>query len=280
MNPDQTHRMEEILSGMRPNASPAFRDALRAEIQSAAAVKKHGPSWSLAALGWTRAWKPLVLVFVLATLYVFLTPTGRALAQKLLRVGIYLVTNGPTDAEGYITSPPAPGDVVTLETKRVYPGDGNAQSIAGFPVYFPTYLPEGYHPLTDPPIELVINSQGRVASAEVMFVDQSGEHLLYLKQYPIAEDDEVADIPLGSAGASVESVAVNGQGGLWLENFEWGTHANPETDNQLVEYNLLIWTQPAGPGSELYFWLGSQEQLPMSELMRVAESLALNSPGW
>ena len=223
---------------------------------------------------------PLALVFVLSMLMMLLTPTGRALAQKLLRIGIYFVTDEPTDAERWIESPTEPRDVVPLETKRVYPGEGNTRSIAGFPVYFPTYLPEGYHPLTDPPIELVINSQGQIVSAEVMFVDQSGQHILYLKQYPIAEGDEVAKIPLESAGASVERVAVNGQDGLWLENFRWGTHADPEADSQLVEYNLLIWTQPDEQGTELYYWLGSQERLPMPELVRVAESLALDSPDW
>jgi hypothetical protein len=223
---------------------------------------------------------PLVLVFVLATLMMFLTPTGRALAQKLLQIGIYFVTDEPTDAERWIDSLPEPGEVVTLTATRVYPGEVNTQSIAGFPVYYPTYLPDGYHPLSDPPIELVINSQGRVLSAEVMFVDESGDHLLYLKQYPINSEMESEDIPLEIGGAPAERVTVNGQEGLWLQDFAWGTVSEPDEGQQLEEFNLLLWIQPAEKGRELYFWLGSQERLPMAELVRVAESLNLDNPDW
>lgn len=279
MNTDQAHTLEETLSGMRPEASNSFKRTLRAEVLGAA-VGERRLSSSRIALVWARAWMPLVLVFVLTTLMIFLTPTGRALAQKLLQIGIYFVTDEPTDAERWIDSPPKLRDVVTLTATRVYPGEVNTQSIAGFPVYYPTYLPDGYHPFSDPPVELAMNSKGQVLSAEVMFVDESGDHVLYLKQYPINAEMETEDIPLEIGGAPAERVTVNGQEGLWLQDFAWGTVSEPDAGEVVEKYNLLVWTEPAEQGTELYYWLGSQEQLPMAELVRVAESLALDSPDW
>jgi hypothetical protein len=43
-----------------------------------------------------------------------------------------------------------------------------------FPGKFPSYLPEGYYPLNDPPIELVSYSEGDMAFVEDLFVDSRG----------------------------------------------------------------------------------------------------------
>jgi hypothetical protein len=210
----------------------------------------------------------------------FATPIGRALAQELLQLGIYLVTDEPSDAERWIVSPTETVDAVRLHFTRVEPGEVNREGMAGFPVYYPTYLPTGYRPQNDPPIELVENSNGNVISAEVIFEDMRSGDLLYLKQYPVQEASVEGSIPLGSGDASVEVVSVNGSKGLWFEGYAWGIAVDPGEEKQLVRYNLLVWTWPAEAESNMYFWLGSEERLSMDELLQVADSMVLDQPEW
>lgn len=67
---------------------------------------------------------------------------------------------------------------------------------------------------------------------------------------------------------------MQGNEALWLANYVWGVAPDPTGALQPVEYNVLIWTLPAANGAKFYFWLGSEEKLPQSEMLRIAESMA------
>jgi hypothetical protein len=272
--------MEAMLYELRPESDPAFKASLRMQIMDLAVdLRSSSKRPGLLAVG-LRMWKPIALLALLSLLIFFSTPTGRALAQELLRIGVYLVTDQASDAERWIASQADPAEVVTLHATRVNPGEVNRERIAGFPVFYPTYIPEGYTPRNDPPIELVENSSGEVISAEVLFEEQRSGKLLQLKQYPIKIADVEGSIPLEAGDAVVESINVNGQEGLWLEAFAWGTEVDSSGQSRPVEYNLLVWTQPDREGAEIYLWLGSQARLSRSEMLSVAESMALDQPEW
>ena len=280
MNSDQMDRMEATLYGLRPESDPNFKASLRVQvIDSAMDLRSKSTRPGMFAVG-LRLWKPIALLALLGLMIFFSSPTGRAFAQELLRIGIYLVTDQASDAERWTASPADPDDVVTLQSTRVNPGEVNREQIAGFPVYYPTYLPEGYIPINEPPIDLVENSSGEVISAEVIFEAQRSGSLLLLKQYPIKDADLEGSIPLEAGDASVESIGVNGHEGLWLESFAWGTEVDTAGQSQTVEYNLLVWSQPDREGTEVYFWLGSQARLSKSEMLHVANSMALDHPNW
>lgn len=280
MNSDQVDRMEAMLYELRPESDPAFKASLRMQvIDLAVDLRSSSNRPGLFAVG-LRLWKPIAFLALLLLLIFFSTPTGRALAQELLRIGVYLVTDQASDAERWIDSQADPAEVFTLHATRVNPGEVNRERIAGFPVYYPTYLPEGYVPQNDPPIELVENSSGEVISAETSFEDQRSGKLLQLKQYPIKRAEVEGSIPLEAGDAAVETIRVNGHEGLWLEAFDWGTEMDSTGQSQTVEYNLLVWTQPVGDGTEIYFWLGSQARLSKGEMLRVADSMALDQPDW
>ena len=272
MNDSNYHALEELLEVAAPQADHQFYVELRqkvlhtAEIQAPASKRKF-PLFPL-----VRLWQPVAVGVLLLIVILFLTPIGQTIAQQVLRLGVFFVTNDPSLAEQSITDPPSEEEIYTLETLNVAPDE--AGEVAGFAAYYPSYLPAGYLPAATPPMELLINTQGEISGAEAMFLSADGKYVLFYAQHPFPPDSTLASMPLDAGTAIVEPTTVQGNEALWLANYVWGVAPDPTGALQPVEYNVLIWTLPAANGAKFYFWLGSEEKLPQSEMLRIAESMA------
>ncbi|MEJ2748248.1 MAG: hypothetical protein P8183_10125 [Anaerolineae bacterium] len=273
MNRQDYHDLETLLSEVRPQADQKFYFTLRQKVLNAFTTKRMPPQGQgrFSLFPRLRLWQPAAAVVMVLLLILVLTPGGRTLAQQVWRLGVFFVTDNPSLAEQWINDPPSEDEIYSLNTE---PGKlEEASELAGFTVYYPTYLPPGYKPDSDSPIQLVSNTQGEITSTEAMFNSADGGYVLYYVQHPFPPDSELSAMPLDVGDADVESVLVQGNEALWLTNYVWGTERDETGNIQPVEYNVLIWTLPASDGAKYYFWLGSEEKLSKAEMMHIAESM-------
>ena len=264
--------LEELLSRAVPQPTEKFAENLRSQAEQAydriyppAYSPKHLPR-SRRMLAWAGA---AALVLLLG---MFLTSPGRALAQKIVQFGLFVFTNEPPAAEQMLTATPE-----TVYTPRTVRADlSGAGDMAGFPVYFPTFLPEGYAPAAqdvDRPVEVLFNSLGTVTKIEAMFEQARSGKILSFSQIPL---DPAADVPLlnfGTGQTEPQFVSVGGNDGVWLQDFSWGLRLDESGNPAPVPYNLLIWEISTEDGSSFQFWLGSEEQLPLGVMLQIAESI-------
>ncbi|HRQ37910.1 MAG TPA: hypothetical protein PLD25_08350 [Chloroflexota bacterium] len=272
MNQENYHNLEELLNEVSPQANHEFYLALRQQVLDTPINQNATSSRKFRLFDRFPLWQPVVGAALLLLLIIFFTPIGQIVAQQVLRLGVFFVTTNPAPAEEHISNPPSEAEIYTSVT--ITSQLQEASALAGFPVYYPAYLPTGYTSDTEPPLQLVKNSQGTIVSAEAMFHSADGEYILYYAQHPFPPDTELSDMPLNIGAATAEPTTVLGNEALWLTNYAWGTAPDSAGNLQTVAYNVLIWTLPTTDGAKFYFWLGSEEQLIQAEMLRIAESLA------
>ncbi|HSG46118.1 MAG TPA: hypothetical protein VLA72_23500 [Anaerolineales bacterium] len=217
-------------------------------------------------LGWAS-----VLVFVLST-FMVLTPPGRALAQQILQFGLFIFTNEPTKAE--ISMTVTPEVYYTLSVVRVNLAE--ASEIAGFPVYYPTYLPEGYAPISRDPnrqVEVVFNGMENVVKVNAMFERVRSRELLSFVQIPLDSSENLLSLNFGTGQVEPQFVDIGGNEGVWLENFIWGSKFDEHNNQVPVPYNVLIWEIMTQDGQKIQFWLGSEELISLEVMLLIAESV-------
>ncbi len=216
-------------------------------------------------LGWASA---LVFVFFV---FMVLTPPGRALAQQILEFGLFIFTNEPTKAE--ISMTVTPEVYYTPSVVRVDLVEAN--EIAGFPVYYPTYLPEGYTPISRDPnrqVEVMFNSMGKAIKVDAMFERVRSRELLSFVEIPLDSSENLSSINFGTGQVEPQFVDIGGNEGVWLENLIWGSKLDKNGMRVPIPYNLLIWEITLDDELTLQFWLGSEELLSLEVMLHIAES--------
>ena len=265
----ENQELETRLLRQRPEADPAFEQSLRRKLIQAFSLEYEPRAASVhiprMRLGWA------VLAAILFGILVFLTPAGRALAQQILEFGIFTISRQPSAAEQVIQEPLDPEEVQQVETLSVELAAASRR--AGFNVYIPSFIPAGYSAVDDPPIKLLLNSQGQVTAAEYMLLGPERENVLFFSQHPFPPKEELTPQNLGIGQADIEEVEVGQNQGFWLPNLVWGTSQDASGEPQPVTYSVLIWLQPEADGSAQYFWLGSQAKLSKHVMLQIAGSL-------
>lgn len=240
--------------------SPAFKHQLRATL-----LAQKEPSNQIT----VPRFKPVAVVAAVAALLflvIAVTPAGQIIAETFLRFGPFTLTEAPSAAERTLTA--TPSAVQPVRTKMVALTEATEQ--ADFTVLYPRYLPVEYRPPAPPMVELVYNRQGHVSSLEMMWFSQNEQQILYYTQSPYTPDPTRSPFELGIGDAEAAPVMVGDSPGVWLQDFSWGIEAN----NRPVPYNVLIWQLTWPTGETFLFWLGSEAQLPLEEMVQIAESMA------
>ncbi len=216
-------------------------------------------------LSWGSA---LALLVLIATLF---TSPGRALAQAILQqFGLWVFTHEPSLAEQDLTATPDPKTEYELTT--VYTDLASASEKAGFPVYYPGFLPEGYVSMTLHPVGIVYGSPGTVLSVDAMFEQVESGKILSFSQTPYDYPPDQGTTNFGTGAAEPQAVTVAGNEGVWLENFMWGSKLDEHNNQVPVPYNVLIWEITTQDGHRFQFWLGSEELLSLEVMLHIAES--------
>jgi hypothetical protein len=217
-------------------------------------------------LGWVAALGLALFAFMAYT------STGRVLAQQILQFGLFIFTNGPTESERYLTTTPEADSFPSVAQAD----KSGASEIAGFPVYYPTYLPEDYAPLSPDPshqVEVLFNSSGNVMKVEAMFEQVESGEILSFSQIPLDPAVDVRPFNFGTGQVEPEFVIINDTEAVWLQGFPWGSKPDESGDTVPVLYNLLIWEITTEDGSTFQFWLGSEECLSQDMMLQIAESI-------
>jgi hypothetical protein len=261
---DLTH-LEERLRHSKPETeplSPAFKQQLRASLLEQP-PRPVGHRFKLAAMIAAAAALLLVIVAV--------TPAGQIIADALLRVGPFTMTDDPSAVERTITA--TPDTVYSVKTETVPVAEASEQ--AGFTVLYPRYLPDGYNSDDSPTVDLIYNSAGEVSTVNRMWLSQPDEQILYYTQSRYTPDPNRSPFEFGIGDAEATPVTVGDDEGIWLEDFNWGIEAN----NEPVPYNVLIWQSTQPNGETFLVWLGSEARLPLAEMRRIVGSLAPATDG-
>jgi len=218
-------------------------------------------------LGWVGALGLALFAFMA------FTSTGRALAQQILQFGLFIFINGPTEAEQYLTATPEAESIPSVIRTDI----SSASEMAGFPVYYPTYLPENYtsvSPDLNLPINVLFNSSGNVIKVETMFVRAETGEILSFSQIPLDSATDVPPFNFGTGQVEPQFVDIGDNKAVWLQEFPWGSRLDESGDTVPVLYNLLIWEVNMEDGFTFQFWLGSEERLPLDTMLHILESVA------
>jgi hypothetical protein len=217
-------------------------------------------------LGWVSALGLALFAFMA------FTSNGRALAQQILQFGLFIFTDGPTKAEQYLTATPEADSIPSVVQAEL----SGASETAGFPVYYPTYLPEDYIPLSpgaSNQVKVLFNSSGNVMKVDAMFEQAESGEILAFSQIPLDPAVDVPPFNFGTGQVEPEFVTINDTEAVWLQGFPWGSKPDESGDTVPVLYNLLIWEVTREDGSTFQFWLGSEELLSQDMMLRIAESV-------
>ena len=265
--------LEESLSQAAPQPGEQFAANLRSHAMQTydqnltPATPKRSAHRQRPFFRWASA---LALVLLIG---MFFTPPGRTLAQAILQFSLFVFTDEPTAAEQNLTA--TPEGVYFLVS--VNADLESASETAGFPVYYPAFLPEGYSPLTlDPasPVEIVYNSAGAVSSVGAMFEEAESGKILSFSQIPFNPAEGTPPLNFGTGQAEPQTITVSGNEGIWLQDFSWGTKLDENGNPVPVPYNLLIWQLTTDDGETFQFWLGSEALFPLNVMVQIAESIS------
>ena len=264
-----SERLESLMFDLRPKADPEFESRLRSRLLREFVDRSIQPLLATDRPFWPRL-RWIALATTLAIALVLMTPPGRTLAQRILRLGVFTITNQPSLAEQKRDEPIPQEEVHRPIFVSAEPSE--ASELAGFEIYYPAYLPRGYRPVFEPPVRLIVDRHGEISSAEALFSSPDGQALLSFSQHRFPPDEQLSlrDLPVGETAA--ESVQVGAYPGLWLPEHPWGIRTDESGMDELVRYNVLVWIQPSGNGSN-YFWLGSQARLGQEVMLRIARSI-------
>ena len=227
---------------------------------------------------------PAIAIAVFLVVFL-LTPQGRALGQDLLhRIGNFIFSNEPSDAEVYVatmqsgTPTPTvdPNWVCTDCPEPVIVGmltQTQASDKAGFPVYVPTYISEGYS-LVDRDV-LFTDSSTTAHASYSMELDpplhdgQQMSGIIAITQTLVADD--AAPWETGVGDVPIVDVVVRGQPGVWLEQLPIIPIQNEQGEWDYARWNQLIWTE-SGYNFMIQTNMTS-DLLPLDELLKIADGL-------
>jgi len=272
---------KEIPSGS-VNLWPGIQASLVSRTKPVGQQKEKNPSSSL-----RRPFRFALPAFAFTVfLVVFvLTPQGRALAQDLLhRIGNFVISNEPSDAEEYVAALQSGTPTPTVDPNWVCTDcpeplivgmltQTQVSEKAGFPVYVPTYIPDGYV-LSSRDVLFTDSSTTANASYQVELdpplhdgLQESG--IIAITQTLVANDADpweegVGDVP-------IVDVFVREQAGVWLEQVPIIPIQNEQGEWDYARWNQLIWTE-SGYNFMIQTNMPS-DLLPLDELLKIADGL-------
>jgi hypothetical protein len=266
--PDEK-QIEELLENVKPTSSTRLNRRL-----------SHAP-WTQHAVNRRRFGIATVLVVLVAVSIVAATPQGRAWARGIIhQIGNFVITDEPSDAEKYVATLQSGTPTSTANPdwnpELVVSGlltVSQASTKAGFPVYGPVYIPDGYLLSSrdvlfsdssttvdtsfrielDPPLHDGLQMAGIIAISQTL-VDGSAQ--------PWGKG--VGDTP-------IVEVAVREQPGIWLEQIPVTPFQDQNGQWDYERWNQLIWSE-AGYTFMIQTNMPS-DMLPLAELLKIAKSL-------
>ena len=232
--------------------------------------------------------QPATIVLVVLTLLIIGTltiPPVRAFAQDVLnRIGNFIFTNQPSDAEIYVATmqsgtptPTVDPSQVCTNCQQVFESESlsitEASQKAGFPVFAASYIPDGYQSNasdvlftgqtitvdTSYRMELDLPLYDGLQTAGIIAIEQT---LLHDNANPWVSG--IGDIPL------VE-VTIHGERGVWIEQIPVYPYQDEQGKWDYARWNQLIWEED-GYNFVLQTNMPS-DQLSMEEMLKIAESL-------
>jgi hypothetical protein len=263
-------QIEELLENVKPTSSTRLDRRM-----------SKAP-WTPRSVNRRRMEIAAILVVLVAVSIVAATPQGRAWARGIFhQIGNFVITDEPSDAEKYVATLQSGTPTSTANPdwnpELVVSGlltVSQASTKAGFLVYGPLYIPDGYQMSSrdvfisdssttvdtsfrielDPPLHDGLQMAGIIAITQTLV---SGNTQPWEKG--------VGDVP-------IVDVTVRGQPGVWLEQIPVTPFQNQEGQWDYARWNQLIWAE-AGYTFMIQTNMPS-DRLPLAELLKIAESLA------
>jgi len=200
---------------------------------------------------------------------IYFSPTTRALADSIIRqFGAFIFVQAPPEPkpiQNDMTAQQASGSQekkdplqdqaeqskkqlqASANTTTGYAQDAaTASELAGFTVFAPSYLPDGYHIENTSEEWTVFHENGEVRSS-ISYRNQDESSLLAIEQlkHQTGESKQVKS-------PEIIDVTVRGQSGVWVQDHQ---------------KNLLVWEE-----NDITYLVISNA-LPLEEVLKVAESL-------
>jgi Tfp pilus assembly protein PilE len=223
----------------------------------------------------------LVAILTLASLSL---PSVRALAQDILRtIGNLIITDAPTQAEQYVATAESNIATPTVDPDFVCPdcepvvearlSAAQASAIAGFPIYTPAYIPEGYTLVTRQVYSntetTTIDTAYRIELNPPLHDGQQMAGMIVIDQIFFQSSAQPWEIGVGDQPTL--DVTVRGQAGVWLEQIPIIPFQNQQGEWDYARWNQLVWAE-AGYNFMIQTNLPS-DMLPLDELLEIAASL-------
>jgi hypothetical protein len=241
---------------------------------------KHGKTFSPRPL-----YRALSVVLALIAILIVVTLTVspiRALAQEVIRqIGNFVITNEPTDAEQYVATLESGTPTLTPNPEREIPEEmivgrltvAQASDKAGFAVYAPAYLPEGYQLSTR---DVLTTGQSTTISADYQIeLDpplHNGQQMRGI--IAITQNDVYSGTQAWNQGVGdtpIVDVTVRGLPGVWVEQVPIYPFQDDQGKWDYARWNQLIWAE-AGYTFMIQANIPA-DLLPLAELLKIAESL-------
>jgi hypothetical protein len=266
--PDEK-QIEEFLENLKPNSSKRLDRRM-----------SKAP-WTPRSVNRRRMEIAAILVVMVVISIITITPQGRAWARGVIhQIGNFVITNEPSDAEKYVATLQSGTPTSTANPdwnpELVVSGlltVSQASTKAGFPVYGPLYIPDGYQLSSrdvlfsdssttvdtsfrielDPPLHDGLQMAGIIAISQTL-VNESAQ--------PWGKG--VGDTP-------IVEVTVRGQPGIWLEQIPVTPFQDQNGQWDYERWNQLIWSE-AGYTFMIQTNIPS-DMLPLAELLKIAKSL-------
>ncbi len=231
-------------------------------------------------------YRTLLVVLALITILVLVTltvPPVRALAQEIIhRIGNFVITNEPSDAEQYVATLESGTPTPTPNPNREIPEEmivgrltvAQASSKAGFAVYEPAYIPEGYLFSTR---DVLNTGQSTTISADYQVeldpplhdgLQMSG--IIAITQSYVYSGAQ--SWKMGVGDTPIVDVIVRGLQGIWLEQVPIYPFQDDQGEWDYARWNQLIWAE-AGYTFMIQTNMPA-DLLPLDELVKIAESLS------
>jgi hypothetical protein len=239
---------DDFLNKLRKEPRPEFAAALYQRINQP--MQKQFKYQVRRFAAWTLS------VLAVLTVFLLLSPSARAFAQDVMQqVGgyIFVLDGQPIEVRGA-------GDPISvwrvLGAVSLHAEDGvprtedpsEASRLAGFDVLVPTYLPDGYTPMSG--WYVASEENGKVVTNGY---SDTSNHLFIVNQWKVS--------PGGMRTYTkdkIVTVTVRGQTGVWL----------PDTVNGPAGKNALVWQENGITYSLI------TDAVPLDEMLKVAESLS------
>lgn len=264
-------QMEELLKNLLPDAS----QRLDARLSAA--------PWTPCAVVRRRFVNATVVAALALVLLIVFTPQGRVLAQDvILRIGNFTISNEPTEAEKHAATLESDTPTSTPDPNRACDECGTVPLLtvaqaslkADFPVYTPEYIPDGYQATTrDVSVSegvTTVDTSYHIELDPPLHAGQQMRGIISINQTRF--NNNASPWQRGVGNVPIVDVMVRGQPGIWLEQIPVTPFQDENGEWDYARWNQLMWVE-AGYN----FWIQTNmpaDMLPLSELLKVAESLA------